>query len=165
MYLFPEYFETNLSKTLWGKNEVNCAKTYLPSFIVNKIKFTNLTGSNRHRLNSARRDCNYNDFKELFYLLVDTSENKYIYEIICFMKYNENIFSKFSKSNKQSVQPNIECLTAKYFWQPRKKKFICKSMNILYFKLLLISWCIMHKYNVIISWSVNSGSSLLLNRS
>ena len=83
MYLFPEYFETNLSKTLWGKNEVNCAKTYLPSFIVNEIIFTNLTVSNRHRLISTRRYSNYNDFKELFCLLVDTSDK------CCFSIYNQ----------------------------------------------------------------------------
>jgi len=41
---------------------------------VNKIIFTNLAVSNRHRLNSTLRYSNYNDFKELFCVLVDTSD-------------------------------------------------------------------------------------------
>lgn len=44
---------------------------------MNKIIFTNLTVSNRHRLKSGHNYSNYNDFKELFCLLVDTSDGVY----------------------------------------------------------------------------------------
>ena len=68
---------------------------------MNKIIFTNLTVSNRHRLNSALKYSNYNDFKELFMTLENWSSG-YLQNFL----FNSHLsFSDDNtKSNEQPLQ-------------------------------------------------------------